>query len=42
MKVTEETFSFYKEKEPKRQLPIERKWVKYLFLTVNQTFCQEQ
>ena len=37
MKVTEETFSFYKEKEPKRQLLFERKWVKYLFLIGNQT-----
>jgi len=41
MKVKEETFSFYKEKESKRQLLIERKWFKSLFLTINQTICQK-
>ncbi len=45
MKVTVETGKnseeFYVKKAPKRQLLIERKWVKYLFLTVNQTICQK-
>jgi len=31
----------YVKKAPKRHLLIERKWVKYLFLTVNQTICQK-
>jgi len=45
MKVTVGTVQnseeLYVKKAPKRQFLIERKWDKYLFLTVNQTICQK-